>query len=165
MLRHWIPRDREPRVAVQPDSGSGVETAGREVSPNIEGADIAPAAEDLSRVDRATVVRLRGSGARGRPNLYSRLVGLFRAGSTAALDELRVALHAGDMAAARAICHKLKSSAANVGAMAFSEDVRRLEQLCAGGDAAAAWSTYERLRSAHPALIAALAAFEQRETA
>jgi signal transduction histidine kinase/ligand-binding sensor domain-containing protein/CheY-like chemotaxis protein/HPt (histidine-containing phosphotransfer) domain-containing protein len=155
MLRHWIPRDREPRVAMQPDSGT----------PNTEGTDAAPATDDLSRLDQATVVRLRRSGARGRPNLYSRLVGLFRAGSTAALDELRVALHAGDMAAARAICHKLKSSAANVGAMVFSEDVRRLEQLCAGGDAGAAWSTYERLRSAHPALIAELTAFEQRETA
>jgi hypothetical protein len=49
--------------------------------------------------------------------------------------------------------------------MAFSEDVRRLEQLCAGGDATAAWSTYERLGSAHPALIAELLSFDQRETA
>jgi len=166
MLRHWIPRDREPRVAVQPGRGPVVETQGRgNATANAGETGATEAAEDLSRLDQATVARLRGAGAKGRPNLYSRLAALFRTGSTAALDELRVALHAGDMTAARAICHKLKSSAANVGAMAFSEDVRRLEQLCAGGDAASASSTYERLRSAHPALIAELAAFEQRETA
>jgi signal transduction histidine kinase/ligand-binding sensor domain-containing protein/CheY-like chemotaxis protein/HPt (histidine-containing phosphotransfer) domain-containing protein len=166
MLRHWIPRDREQRVGVQPGGGgSPVETAGHREMRSSGDTRLFPAAEDLSKLDEATVMRLRGSGARGRPNLYSRLVELFRAGSTAALDELRVALRAGDMAAARAVCHKLKSSAANVGAMAFSEDVRRLEQLCAGGDAVAAWGTYERLGSAHPALIAELTSFEHRETA
>jgi signal transduction histidine kinase/ligand-binding sensor domain-containing protein/DNA-binding response OmpR family regulator len=166
MLRHWIPRDREPRAAMRPSGGVAIETAGRpESAPSSGETRAVPAAEDLAKLDEATVVRLRGSGAKGRPNLYSRLVALFRAGSTAALDELRVALRAGDMTAARAICHKLKSSAANVGAMAFSEDVRRLEQLCAGGDATAAWSTYERLGSAHPALIAELLSFDQRETA
>jgi signal transduction histidine kinase/ligand-binding sensor domain-containing protein/CheY-like chemotaxis protein/HPt (histidine-containing phosphotransfer) domain-containing protein len=166
MLRHWIPRDREPRAAMRPSGGVAIETAARpESAPNSGETRAVPAAEDLAKLDEATVVRLRGSGTKGRPNLYSRLVALFRAGSTAALDELRVALRAGDMTAARAICHKLKSSAANVGAMAFSEDVRRLEQLCAGGDATAAWSTYERLGSAHPALIAELLSFDQRETA
>ena len=166
MLRHWVPRDREPRVAAGPGGRPAMETAARrDAAPNGDGTNAAPAAEDLSKLDQATVVRLRGSGAKGRPNLYSRLIGLFRTGSTAALDELQAALRAGDMAAARAICHKLKSSAANVGALAFSKDVRRLEQLCTGGDAAAAWSTCERLRSAHPTLIAELAAFEQRETA
>ncbi|HEX5460004.1 MAG TPA: two-component regulator propeller domain-containing protein [Steroidobacteraceae bacterium] len=166
MLRYWIPRDRQPRLAAQPGAGGATaETAGqREVLPSTEETRQVPAV-DLSKLDEATVMRLRGSGAKGRPNLYSRLVELFRAGSTAALDELRVALRAGDMAAARAICHKLKSSAANVGAMAFSDDVRRLEQLCAGGEATAAWSTCERLGAAHPTLIAELAAFERREIA
>jgi signal transduction histidine kinase/ligand-binding sensor domain-containing protein/CheY-like chemotaxis protein/HPt (histidine-containing phosphotransfer) domain-containing protein len=166
MLRHWIPRDRQPRVAAKPGGGAAIGTAGlRELPSNTADTPAVAAAEDLSKLDEATVVCLRGAGAKGRPNLYCRLVELFRAGSTAALDELRIALRAGDLAAARAICHKLKSSAANVGAMAFSEDVRRLEQLCTGGDTAAASSTYERLRSAHPALIAELTAFERREIA
>src|SRR5256885_8407598 len=37
--------------------------------------------------------------------------------------------------AAAAICHKLGSSAANVGANAFARDVRELERLCAAGEA------------------------------
>jgi len=111
-------------------------------------------------------VQLRGVAAPGRrTDLYTRLSELFRTGSSAALGELHSALQGGDLTAARAICHKLKSSAANVGAMAFSEDVRRLEKLCAAGDSAGAWSALERLRSAHPALISELAALERKESA
>ncbi len=154
LLRRWIPAQREPRVATQPSGGAPIPEAAT-----------APPAEDLAKLDNATVVRLRGAGAPGRPSLYSRLAELFRTGSSAALDELHSALRCGELTAARATCHKLKSSAANVGAMAFSEDVRRLEQLCAAGNASAAWSAFERLRSAHPALIAELTAFERKESA
>ena len=123
-------------------------------------------AEELSKLDNATVVRLRGVAAPGRrTDLYTRLVELFRAGSSTALGELQSALRGGDLTAARATCHKLKSSAANVGAMAFSEDVRRLEKLCAAGDSTRAWIAFERLRSAHPALISELTALGQKESA
>ena len=159
LLRRWIPRDREPRVAAQPNS------AGANVATPPGPQDEAGNAEDLAKLDNATVVRLRGAGAPGRPNLYSRLVELFRTGSSAALEELQAALRGGDLTAARATCHKLKSSAANVGAKAFSEDVRRLEQLCAAGNVSAAWSAFERLRSAHPALLSELTALERRESA
>ena len=142
LLRRWIRRDGEPQPPAIP-----------------------PAAEDLARLDSATVLRLRGLGTQGRTPLYSRLVELFRAGSSAALGELQAALTSGDLTAARATCHKLKSSAANVGAMAFSQDVRRLEQLCAAGDSAGAWSAFERMRSAHPALISELTALDRRESA
>ncbi|HEV2267897.1 MAG TPA: two-component regulator propeller domain-containing protein [Steroidobacteraceae bacterium] len=169
LLRHWIPRDREPRPAAQPGRAGPADRAASaesRVRPS-DGQDLQAVvpADDLAQVDQATVLRLRGSGAAGRPGLYARLVALFRASSTGALGELQAAIRAGELAAARATCHKLKSSAANVGALAFSEEVRRLEQLCAGGDAAAAWSACERLRSAHPALICQLTSLERRESA
>jgi signal transduction histidine kinase/ligand-binding sensor domain-containing protein/CheY-like chemotaxis protein/HPt (histidine-containing phosphotransfer) domain-containing protein len=168
LVRRWIPAKGEPRPAAQPAASSqSAATAARpsEAAPDSGQAQALPTAEHLSRLDPATVTRLRGSGPQGRIPLYSRLVELFRAGSSAALGELQKALAAGDLTAARATCHKLKSSAANVGALAFSEDVRRLEQLCAAGDASAAWSAFERLRSAHPALIAELTALDRRESA
>ena len=168
LLRRWIPRDREPRLAAQPNSGGPILEAvsgPQDRAASAEDARAIPPAEDLVKLDHATVMRLRGAGAPGRPNLYSRLVELFRTGSSAALDELQAALRGGDLTAARATCHKLKSSAANVGAMAFSEDVRRLEQLCAAGNVSAALSTFERLRSVHPALVAELTALERRESA
>jgi signal transduction histidine kinase/DNA-binding NarL/FixJ family response regulator len=156
LLRRWIPRDREPRLALE---------SLREGTGSVADQRPIPPAEDLAKLDTATVVRLRGTGAPGRPSLYSRLAELFRTGSSAALEELQAALRGGDLTAARATCHKLKSSAANVGAMAFSEDVRRLEQVCAAGNASAAWNAFERLRSAHPALIFELTALERRESA
>ena len=163
MLRRWVPRDRE-----RPNSGNAIAAAARRPQDAAAVADDPPAvpsAEDLAKLDNATVMRLRGTGAAGRPSLYSRLVGLFRTGSSAALDELQTALRGGDLTTARAICHKLKSSAANVGALAFAEDVRRLEQLCAAGNASAAWTGFERLRSVHPMLISELAALERKESA
>jgi two-component system sensor histidine kinase/response regulator len=111
------------------------------------------------------VTRLRAARAPGRADLYSKLVELFRTGSSEALIQLDAALGVGDLAAARAICHKLKSSAANVGAMAFSQDVRQLEQRCSAGDKAGAKKLYERLQAAHPALIGELMALRMRESA
>ena len=160
LLRRWIPSDREPRLTGQPSA-----IAPRADADGAEGARAIPPLAELAKLDNGTVVRLRGAGVPGRPSLYSRLVELFRTGSATALDELQAALRGGELTAARATCHKLKSSAANVGAKAFSEDVRRLEQLCAAGNASAAWSAFERLRSAHPALITELTALERRESA
>jgi len=160
LLRHWIPRDREPRPAAHPGPG-GPASSTTTAEPQDPGA--IPPAEDLAKVDKVTVTRLRGAG--GRTNLYARLVELFRVSSTTALGELQAAIRGGDLTAARATCHKLKSSAANVGALAFAEDVRRLEQLCAGGDATAAWSAFERLHAAHPALISELTSLERKESA
>ncbi|MGH7057852.1 MAG: response regulator, partial [Acetobacteraceae bacterium] len=168
LLRRWMRRTGEARTAPQPGSGSPPRDTAAQRGEAVDSPDQAraiPRAEDLARVDKATVLRLHGSGARGRTKLYSRLVELFRTGSSAALGELQAALAGGDLTAARATCHKLKSSAANVGAIAFSADVRRLEQLCAAGDSSGAWSAFECLRSAHPALISELTALDHRETA
>ncbi|HEY6515457.1 MAG TPA: two-component regulator propeller domain-containing protein [Steroidobacteraceae bacterium] len=155
LLRRWM----TPNKVSQPPARA----AGNIVT---DGARASPPTDDLAKLDNATVVRLRGVAAPGRrTDLYSRLVELFRTGSATALGELEAALRGGDLTAARATCHKLKSSAANVGAMAFSEDVRRLEKLCVSADAAKAWSALERLRAAHPALISELAARERKETA
>jgi CheY-like chemotaxis protein len=167
LLRRWVPPDLQPRGNAQPSAGSAgiATTAEAPEAPRDSQEPRANPPADLAKVDQATVVRLRGSGAPGRASLYVRLVELFRAGSTTALEELEAAIRGGDLAAARATCHKLKSSAANVGALAFSEDVRRLEQLCAGGNATAAWSAFERLRTAHPALLAELTGLERRESA
>ncbi len=154
MLRRWIPRGT--RVSGQQPRGG---------EPRSADARSAEPANSLSTVDGAVVARLRTARAPGRSDLYSKLVDLFRAGSTGALAELGAALERGDLSAARAVCHKLKSSAANVGAAAFSHDVRRLEQLCAAGDCAAANELHGRLKAAHPALIAQLETLRFEEIA
>jgi two-component system sensor histidine kinase BarA len=139
----------------------------------LEGEATGPAvAEDhtvadgaLADVDRTAVAGLRSLGSGGRDDLYDRLVDLFRTSSAAALSQLDAALQAGDLAAACAVAHKLKASAANVGAVAFSKDVRRFEELGAAGDARGAERLYGRLASAHPRLMEELCRLQQRASA
>jgi signal transduction histidine kinase/CheY-like chemotaxis protein/HPt (histidine-containing phosphotransfer) domain-containing protein len=119
----------------------------------------------LSSVDAAAVARLRNLRGSGQGDLYSKLVDLFQAGSSDSLTQLQAALEAGDLKAAGAVCHKLASSAANVGALSFAKDVRQLETLCIAGDAARAQSLYDRLCAAQPALIEEMLSLRLRATA
>ncbi len=111
------------------------------------------------------VARLRAARAPSRTDLYGKLVELFRASSAGALAALDAALDVGDLASARAICHKLKSSAANVGAGVFSQHVRRLEQCCSAGNRAGAREIYERLKASYPELVEELETLRLEEIA
>jgi signal transduction histidine kinase/CheY-like chemotaxis protein/HPt (histidine-containing phosphotransfer) domain-containing protein len=123
----------------------------------------------LSTVDAAAVARLRNLHGQGRgperSELVVKLVDLFQVGSSDALTQLRAALQASDLEAAHAVCHKLGSGAANVGALSFAKGVRRLEELCAAGDADRARSVFERLWMAYPSLIEELSRLRRRESA
>jgi CheY-like chemotaxis protein/HPt (histidine-containing phosphotransfer) domain-containing protein len=121
--------------------------------------------EGLSSVDGAAVARLRKLRGGGHADLYSKLVDLFQTSLSDLLAQLQVALEAGDLKAASAVCHKLASSAANVGALSFAKLVRQLEQLCIAGDTTRAQSLYEQLRAAQPALIEELLSVRLRATA
>jgi CheY-like chemotaxis protein/HPt (histidine-containing phosphotransfer) domain-containing protein len=116
----------------------------------------APAPARLSSVDAAAVDKLRKLRAGPQSDLYTTLVELFRVGSKRSLAELRTAMADGDLRTAGAVCHKLASSAANVGALAFADDVRRLGRLCAGADEPHARRLYRALERAHPDLLETL---------
>ena len=111
------------------------------------------AVDALCEVDRKVVAEIRGVGS---ADLYPRLVELFKTGSSEALAQLRAALATSDFHPARAVCHRLKSSAANVGALAFSRQVGLLEQLCVAGDLDRARALLEGLQAAHSGLITQL---------
>ena len=121
------------------------------------------ATESLSRVDASAVSRLRGLHGGGQTDFYARLVDLFQSGSTESMTQLRSAFQGNDLKAATALCHKLASSAANVGALSFAKDARQLEQLCAAGDAARAEPVFAGLWTAYPALIDELLKSRLRE--
>jgi HPt (histidine-containing phosphotransfer) domain-containing protein len=114
-------------------------------------------ADSLCQVDANVVAEL--SRVSGSAHLYSRLVELFRRGSSEALTELRSALATEAFQAARAVCHKLKSSAANVGALAFSRQLALLEQRCAEADGTRARELFGVLQAAHAGLLAELGRF------
>jgi CheY-like chemotaxis protein/HPt (histidine-containing phosphotransfer) domain-containing protein len=151
LLRRWL--DRPP--------GS----ARKEAAPvQATSSALSPLAA-LSGVDATAVAGLRNLRAGAHVDLYSKLVDLFRAGSTDAIAQLESALEADDLKGASGVCHKLASSAANVGALAFARDVRRLEKICDGGDRPRAQRLCERLAAAHPALLAELTRLQLRASA
>jgi HPt (histidine-containing phosphotransfer) domain-containing protein len=81
------------------------------------------------------------------------------------LTELRSAVAAGDLKTAGSVCHKLASSAANVGALAFAKEVRRLGNMCGEDNLAGAEELTGSLETAHPMLVDALMRLQLRETA
>ena len=140
VLRRWMPR------------GAAAPTKEVIVEVTAPKAHINP----LSLVDAASVARLRSLRSDGSSDLFVSLVGLFQSGSSDAMTQLSKALRSSDLRAASAICHKLASSAANVGALSFSKDVRQLEHLCAAGDGSNLEPLFARLNDAYPALIVEL---------
>jgi HPt (histidine-containing phosphotransfer) domain-containing protein len=113
--------------------------------------------DSLTQIDRKVVAELQGLPARGGANLFVKLVGLFEIGSAEALAQLQTALQISAAGQAAAICHKLKSIAGNVGAVAFAREVDRIERHCVEGDLAAARVLLGGLQAAHPTLLAELA--------
>ena len=113
--------------------------------------------DSLTRIDRGVVAELRSLPARGSANLFLKLVGLFEASSAATLSQLQTALQICAAGQAAAICHRLKSAAGNVGALAFAQEVHRIEKLCMEGDLARARELLAGLQAAHPTLLAELA--------
>jgi signal transduction histidine kinase/ligand-binding sensor domain-containing protein/CheY-like chemotaxis protein/HPt (histidine-containing phosphotransfer) domain-containing protein len=124
-----------------------------------------PSRDSLSSVDATTVASLRNLRPNNHVDLYSKLVDLFRVASAQSLTELRGALTGSDYKAAGAICHKLASSAANVGALAFAKNVRHLGQMCLAGEGAAAQQLHHGLETQHPALLEELGRLQLRESA
>jgi HPt (histidine-containing phosphotransfer) domain-containing protein len=113
--------------------------------------------DSLTRIDPRVVAELRRLPAQGSANLFVKLVGLFQASSTETLSQLHSALQLSAAGQATAICHRLKSTAGNIGAMAFAHEVGRIEKLCVNGDLARARDLLGGLQAAHPTLLAELA--------
>jgi HPt (histidine-containing phosphotransfer) domain-containing protein len=113
--------------------------------------------DSLTQIDPKVVAELRRLPARGSANLFVKLVGLFEISSAEALAQLQTALQISAAGQAAAICHKLKSIAGSVGAVAFAREVGRIERHCVEGDLARARDSLGRLQAAHPTLLAELA--------
>ena len=111
----------------------------------------------LSALNVDSVGHLRKSRA-SAPPLYVKLSVLYAEGSKRSMSELGAALDRGDLKTAADLCHKLKSSTASIGAIAFAEKLKLLEQLCLNNEAAKASEVYSLLALAHPAVLFCVAA-------
>jgi signal transduction histidine kinase/ligand-binding sensor domain-containing protein/CheY-like chemotaxis protein/HPt (histidine-containing phosphotransfer) domain-containing protein len=119
----------------------------------------------LASVDANAVASLRELGAGKQTDLYSKLVALFASSSTQALDELEAAVEDDDLPAAAAVCHKLASAAANVGALAYAQRVKELERHAIAGERTPAREACEELRAAYAPLLEALQSQRLRASA
>jgi HPt (histidine-containing phosphotransfer) domain-containing protein len=154
LLKRWLPRaDAVPVTPASKPSAAASQTPARVVG------------SPLDSIDANAVAALRSIRDGKQTGFYGRLVELFRSGSAESLAGLRTALEAGDLATAASVCHKLASSAANVGALAYAKQVRQLEQLCIAGDNGKARHMSVTLQAAHAPLVAALQNLCLRETA
>jgi HPt (histidine-containing phosphotransfer) domain-containing protein len=113
--------------------------------------------DSLTQIDSRVIAELRRLPARGSANLFVKLVGLFQTSSAETLSQLQTALQMSAAGQAAAVCHRLKSIAGTVGAMAFADEVARIERLCVEGDLARARDLLAGLQAAHPTLLAELA--------
>jgi signal transduction histidine kinase/ligand-binding sensor domain-containing protein/CheY-like chemotaxis protein len=119
----------------------------------------------ITAVDSTVVAGLAALGGSRKPDLYPRLVAMFETASREAVAELEAHLTARDGAAAAGVCHRLKASAANVGAVAYANVAREVETACLSGDLDRATAQCARLAAALPALLTALRAQPWRATA
>jgi HPt (histidine-containing phosphotransfer) domain-containing protein len=85
-----------------------------------------PVASTGPLLDEATIERLRGMD-RDVPGLLERLVAAFVESAPALMERLRAAVGRDDMIQVRQAAHTLKSSLANVGALAISRRFAAIE--------------------------------------
>jgi CheY-like chemotaxis protein len=107
-------------------------------------------------LDRKTLGRIRALDKSGRPDLFAKLVGIYASSSVALTTTLRAAAACGDAAGVMRAAHALKSSSANVGALAFAELCRDVEAAAAGGKVDLACALAETLLRAHVDVLHAL---------
>jgi signal transduction histidine kinase/CheY-like chemotaxis protein len=109
-------------------------------------------------LDREALGRIRALHRPGGPNLLAKILGLYSSSSLALTDALRTAALSQDAESLRQAAHALKSSSANVGAMAFADLCKDVELAAAGGNLDHACLLLEELLTEHTKVLQALEA-------
>jgi signal transduction histidine kinase/CheY-like chemotaxis protein len=107
-------------------------------------------------LDQGALSRIRALQRPGGPNLLAKVLGLYSSSSAALIDTLRAAAETQDAEGLRQAAHALKSSSANVGAIAFAELCRHLELAAAGGRLDDVALMLEELLAEHTRVLQAL---------
>lgn len=94
--------------------------------------------------------------AQYRAGLFMKIAQLYLDVAPRMVQGAQLALGQGDAAAIRQICHTLKSSSANVGAMEFSDICRQLEAAARDEDLAMASGLLPKFVGCHEATVEAL---------
>ncbi|HUR41614.1 MAG TPA: transporter substrate-binding domain-containing protein [Verrucomicrobiae bacterium] len=140
-LARWLPdRDAAPVQVGAPAGARTLLPTGDELPSTLDGLDLSEG-----------VKRMGGDRA-----LYRRLLLQFRQHSAGAANDVRVALAAGDRAAARSAVHTLKGVAGNLSAVELYKAAQKLETVLRQGTEPAG-AEVEALCTAHERVMSALA--------
>jgi len=123
ILVHWLPRNgaADPALPAPPaPAGAARLRDAAPVAPAVAVPAPVPDDADASPLDRHVLRSLQAMEQGGAHGLIARLTGAFLSSAPPLFDQLKQAAARGDMAAARHAAHTLKSSNANVGALAVS---------------------------------------------
>ncbi|AIY42258.1 Sensory box histidine kinase/response regulator [Collimonas arenae] len=106
----------------------------------MENLSASPPNDDLAIIDPAALQALRALQRPGRPDVLTRIIGMFDKDGPRLLAEMNNAAWSGQAEALRHAAHTLKSTSANVGAVVLSACCKEIEQHArtANVDAAAA---------------------------
>jgi two-component system, sensor histidine kinase and response regulator len=107
-------------------------------------------------LDRQALGRIRALHRPGGPNLLAKVLGLYSSSSQALTDALCTAATLNDAESVRQAAHALKSSSANVGAMAFAELCKEVELAAAQGRLDHARVLVDALLAEHRKVLQAL---------
>jgi CheY-like chemotaxis protein len=148
LLAQWLPRalvqDPEPVPAVTVASG--------EPSPAPAPAPTTPAATSV--LDAATLAAMRALDDDG--SVLAEVMQMYLDEAPQHEARLVAALAAGDLVAAGAVAHALKSASFNVGAKALGELCKRIERSCKAGETKAARDAESAFRTLLGGVQAAL---------
>jgi signal transduction histidine kinase/CheY-like chemotaxis protein len=111
---------------------------------------------DDSVLDQQTLDRIRALHRPGGPNLLAKVADLYSSSSLALADALRSAALLNDAEGVRQAAHALKSSSANVGALAFAELCKCVELAAAEGRLAEVSALVTSVASEHQKVLQAL---------
>jgi len=92
----------------------------------------------------------------GSQNLVRRVIGAYLGGSTAIMSRIRDAIELEDAAVVRASAHSLKSSSANVGAMALADLCKLMEVAGQQNDLSRIQELWQTLQDEHDKVVAEL---------
>jgi two-component system, sensor histidine kinase and response regulator len=123
-------------------------------------ASTAPAApvNGSDAIDRRVLDQLRKVVTNGKPELLTRVVQLYLTESPKLVQKMKQAAGAADASAIASTAHSLKSSSANVGAMALSRYCADIEACARRADTDEARRILPRIESEHGSVQTALAA-------
>jgi signal transduction histidine kinase/DNA-binding response OmpR family regulator len=107
-------------------------------------------------LDRQALGRIRALHRPGGPNLLAKVLGLYSSSSLALTEAMRAAALSNDAESVRQAAHALKSSSANVGAMAFADLCKDVEVAAAEGKLDQARMLVDGLLAEHKKVLQAL---------